>query len=66
VPEAAGPGARYADPFKPEEIGAAMMDLENKTLFEKLAMEGRDHVMEQFGAEVTARKMMGVYRNLSH
>lgn len=66
LPEAAGPGSRYADPFKPEEIAAAMMDLENKTLYEKLALEGRDHVMGQFGAEVTARKMMEVYRNLSH
>lgn len=62
LPEAAGPGARYADPFKPEEISAAMMDLENKTLYEKLAMEGRDYVMRQFNAEVTAGKMMEVYR----
>ncbi len=63
LPEAAGPGARYADPFKPEEIAAAMIDLENKEIYDKLALEGRHYVMEQFGAEVTAGKMMKVYRN---
>jgi glycosyltransferase involved in cell wall biosynthesis len=64
LPEAAGPGALYVDPFKPEEIASAMVSLDNKTLHERLAQEGRDYVLEQFNGELTVRNMMEVYLNI--
>lgn len=64
LPEAAGPGAIYVNPFSPEEIASALLELENKSLYERLAREGQGYVRTQFDGKQTANRMMEVYRKI--
>ena len=64
LPEIAGPGAVYADPYNPESIAEAILRLENDEEFRKQAVEyGRQRVKE-FSWEKAADEVLAIYESL--
>ena len=64
LPEIAGPGAVYADPYNPESIAEAILRLENDEEFRKQAVEyGRQRVKE-FSWEKAADGVLAIYESL--
>ena len=64
LPEIAGPGAVYADPYNPESIAEAILRLENDEEFRKQTVEyGRQRVKE-FSWEKAAEEVLAIYESL--
>lgn len=61
LPEAAGPGALYADPHSPEDLAKKITSLlTDNDLREKLVADGLTHV-QKFNASVVAEALMKTY-----
>jgi glycosyltransferase involved in cell wall biosynthesis len=66
LPEAAGPGACYADPDKPESIAEGITKLlADPEYARRLAGEGHRYT-QQFNAPDLSRKLMAVYEETLH
>jgi len=64
LPEAAGPGAFYANPHEPESISAGIQKiLSDRTYRQELIERGYAHAQKFNGKDLTV-EMMGVYRDL--
>jgi glycosyltransferase involved in cell wall biosynthesis len=62
--EAAGPGSLFVDPYDPENIGEAILEvLNNKELRYKMVSAGADYA-NKFKAETVARSYMKLYYSL--
>ena len=65
MPEAAGPGALYADPNSVRELKEAMDQLSvDEAMGNMLAQKGR-HYVEKFHRQKTIKDMMGLYNGLT-
>lgn len=65
MPEVAGPGALAADPYKPEEIAAALLRLETDTALYQSQREYGLLRARQFSWKETADELAKLYQNLS-
>jgi glycosyltransferase involved in cell wall biosynthesis len=62
LPEAAGPGALYADPASPDDLAEKMkVMLDNEDLRRKLASEGFAHV-QQFNNDAVTEALLATYQ----
>ena len=62
MPEAAGPGAKYINPQSIREFKESIDGLlENKSLREKLAQEGKEYVIRKFHRSHCLQALMNVY-----
>lgn len=63
LPEVAGPGAVYADPYKPESIAGALLKLEEDDAFRAGAVEYGLQRVREFSWEKSAGLMLGIYES---
>lgn len=61
LPEAAGPGALLINPFDPDEICLAMMELHDTKKYDRLSRDGYAYVNDRFSSESTATQLMDFY-----
>mgnify|MGYP002856095295 CR=1 FL=1 len=65
LPEAAGPGALYCDPADTDEIAHQLKRLvDDMSLREKLAREGKAYCLEHFEPDSLTEQMFGLYKSL--
>ena len=64
LPEAAGPGAILVNPYDPDEICHAMMELSDDKIYNRLSKDGFDYVSSQYSSENTANQIMDYYKNI--
>lgn len=63
LPEVAGPGAVFADPYKPESIAGALLKLEEDDAFRAGAVEYGLQRVREFSWEKSAGLMLGIYES---
>jgi glycosyltransferase involved in cell wall biosynthesis len=64
LPEAAGPGAILVNPYQHLDIGKAMIDLHNPSIYNSCATDGKRYVNGKFGSEETADALMELFLNV--
>ncbi|MBC7886118.1 MAG: glycosyltransferase family 4 protein, partial [Saprospiraceae bacterium] len=64
LPEAAGPGALLVNPYDPDDICRAMMEIDGSEVYQQLREDGLSYVKERFTSEKTAEQMMAFYLSL--
>lgn len=64
LPEVAGPGAVYADPYDPESIAEALLHLENDPQFRQKAVEYGKMRVKEFSWEQSAVRMYEIYESM--
>ena len=66
LPEIAGPGAVYADPYKPETIADAMLRLENDPEYRDAAVKYGEERIKKFSWEKAANEVLSIYESLKN
>lgn len=66
LPEIAGPGAVYADPYKPETIADAMIRLENDNDYRDAAVNYGEERIKNFSWEKSASEVLSIYESLKN
>lgn len=64
LPEAAGPGAILVNPYDPDEICLAMMEINDKKKYDRLSRDGYAYVNDRFSSEGTAVQLMDFYNQI--
>ena len=64
LPEAAGPGAILVNPYDPDEICLAMIEIHEESIYAKLSNDGFEYVSSQFSSENTAHQLMAYYHGI--
>ena len=64
MPEAAGPGGIVVDPYSPDDICLAMINLNNSNVREELIQKGYSYVKDNFAALKTTGNVMRVYEEM--
>lgn len=64
LPEAAGPGAILVNPYDPDEICQAMMELSDADSYEKLSYAGFEYVSSRFSSDYTASQLIDYYKGI--
>lgn len=64
LPEAAGPGAILVNPYDPDEICLAMMEINDKKKYDRLSRDGYAYVNDRFSSEGTATQLMDFYNQI--
>lgn len=63
LPEVAGPGAVYADPYEPESIALKLLKLEDDESFRAAAVEYGLERVKEFSWEKSATLMLSIYES---
>jgi len=61
LPEAAGPGAILVNPYDPDEICLAMIEINDSKKYDRLSRDGYAYVNDRFSSEGTATQLMDFY-----
>jgi glycosyltransferase involved in cell wall biosynthesis len=61
LPEAAGPGAILVNPYDPDEICLAMIEINDSKKYDRLSRDGYTYVNDRFSSEGTATQLMDFY-----
>ncbi len=64
LPEAAGPGAILINPYSPDDIKNAIIQINNPEVYHRLSREGKTYVSENFSSIRTANQLMDYYHEL--
>ncbi|MBK9735132.1 MAG: glycosyltransferase family 4 protein [Saprospiraceae bacterium] len=64
MPEAAGPGGLLVNPYEPDDISLAMMQIHDPKVYDKLVKEGYEYVQSNFSTYQTTKKMINFYYDL--
>ena len=64
LPEAAGPGAILVNPYDPDEICLAMMEINDMKKYDRLSRDGYAYVNDRFSSEGTAVQLMDFYNQI--
>ena len=64
LPEASGPGALLIDPYSPQQLADAMINMHDPQQFDQLADAGFDFVSKNFTSQITAENLMKYYLRL--